>query len=929
MTNLKKITALSLAATSMLGTVASASTFPDAADINNFDAVTTLSALGIIKGDLTGNFNPTQTVTRAEMAKMIFTIVNKGDDNAEAFDAVTTDLTDISTHWASSYIKYCEQNGIVAGYGDGTFRPENEVTSAEALKMVLVALGYEADDYTGATWYNSVVTHATTLQLVDGVTSYNSASSRENAAQILYNALYADMAASELNSNQGASGYAYVTLGDYYLDLVTVTGFANGVGVGLVNISDTYNLQTNSDYYDGDLKATTDYIGYTGQLVDVLMNDKTNAVYGLKPAEDYVYSIDALKGALTIDTSSGSLSTYTVEYDGLKIKGLYENDWDAFNDADSNARIIIAKNGTADASIKTIPVDVAEVTSFSAGYGMYITDTAVGTSSFADWYEFEDTSLYTFGAGLEKDAFVTVYNNEFTGKVEFEVIETQSGKITATKVNDSAIDASIIFGTEELQYKINNNWYTVYSNADVDATTFDLGTTIEFSAIGSVIYGAEILVDATIDFSKYVAVVNVAQAKETSTYTTLSGNVAYWETQLLFSDGATKIVYVAAEDSTDKGTLTDAGDRPYLGLYTYKIIEGFYVLEPVIGSSISYDVNYYSSADTEQGLEKDNDLFIHGTSNNHAVIDDNSLFYVLTTKTDSSGNYYLDNDYYYFLQSDVSTIDFKLYYNTGDAVSIEAYKYSDYVGTPEILTGAEVKDWGDTDLRLSATVTRTINGVDHVIFGFMIADISADSDDYQIGSIWETTIEIDEDGYKALYVTMFTADSDNKTVTYKVHGTDGDTTVSDNTAATDFYYMSRGDVIFFTINSDDSITLGDQDDYKDGYNYLYGSLVGTTASNSYINVYVTNGDTYTIQLTDSTDYIYVNSKHEGLANVSGLTQAVYNPTAGYNENIIVIYKDNEDGSGKLDAVGIVTIANSGNADLLNVNNEAPKVAIEN
>ena len=114
MSNLKKLTALSLAAVSVLGTVASA-TFTDADDIKTTDAVETLTALGVIAGKPDGSFDPEATVTRAEMAKMIYTIKAGGNDNADAFKGTATTFTDINGHWAEGYIKYCQSQGIIAG----------------------------------------------------------------------------------------------------------------------------------------------------------------------------------------------------------------------------------------------------------------------------------------------------------------------------------------------------------------------------------------------------------------------------------------------------------------------------------------------------------------------------------------------------------------------------------------------------------------------------------------------------------------------------------------------------------------------------------------------------------------------------------------------------------------------------------------------
>ena len=156
MNNLKRVLSLGLVGTMLSGMMvmgASAADFTDADKIAHDDAVNTLVALKIVDGKPDGSFDPEGNVTRAEMAKMIATAMNGGN---EANTGVKTNptFTDIKGHWAESYIEYCSDMKIISGRGDGTFDPGANVTGLEATKMVLTALGYAADAYqlTGATW---------------------------------------------------------------------------------------------------------------------------------------------------------------------------------------------------------------------------------------------------------------------------------------------------------------------------------------------------------------------------------------------------------------------------------------------------------------------------------------------------------------------------------------------------------------------------------------------------------------------------------------------------------------------------------------------------------------------------------------------------------------------------------------------------------
>ena len=92
-------------------------------------AVSTLSAMGIVKGDSDGKFNPNAPITRAEFAA----IAARFDDKA---NTTTADFSDIASHWAKNEISAASNNGWITGYPDGTFRPDNKITRAEAMTLV-------------------------------------------------------------------------------------------------------------------------------------------------------------------------------------------------------------------------------------------------------------------------------------------------------------------------------------------------------------------------------------------------------------------------------------------------------------------------------------------------------------------------------------------------------------------------------------------------------------------------------------------------------------------------------------------------------------------------------------------------------------------------------------------------------------------------
>lgn len=82
-----------------------------------------------LKGYPDGGFAPERGITRAEATTMFARLLTRQMDAETAYPTSFSDVPD--THWASDYIGYMEQFGIIKGYADGTFRPDANITRAE------------------------------------------------------------------------------------------------------------------------------------------------------------------------------------------------------------------------------------------------------------------------------------------------------------------------------------------------------------------------------------------------------------------------------------------------------------------------------------------------------------------------------------------------------------------------------------------------------------------------------------------------------------------------------------------------------------------------------------------------------------------------------------------------------------------------------
>lgn len=123
------------------------------ADIEDKDvkeAVSRLAAFEIIHGKEDGKYHPEDMVTREEFAKILVTSLKM--DTAAKAGLGFTHFKDVeATRWSAGYIGIAAGHGLIKGYPDGTFKPANQVSYAEAITMLVRALGYK-DEFLSGQW---------------------------------------------------------------------------------------------------------------------------------------------------------------------------------------------------------------------------------------------------------------------------------------------------------------------------------------------------------------------------------------------------------------------------------------------------------------------------------------------------------------------------------------------------------------------------------------------------------------------------------------------------------------------------------------------------------------------------------------------------------------------------------------------------------
>ena len=440
MRNLKKVLSLVLCVAMMLSVmvVGAGAAFSDQSKIKNTEAVDACTALNIIGGYPDGSFKPEGNITRAEVTKMICVALNGGKNPAVSTNTTPT-FSDVRNNanaaWAEGYIESCAAQGIVSGVGGGKFAPNGNVTGVQLAKMLLVSLGYKSENegFTGNAWATNVNVRAAQKGLYDGLEAMdtNAAITRDNAAQMVWNALQAyeveykttlvtdskGQLTSQITVQDkvvGSNNDKITLLEDKYEAWTDVGTLSNIDGEKLtitmnsadVSASDYVNKDKNDKATTGDVTFSDldqDYSALLGQKVKVLFkNGKTNDVIGVYATDDNNVLINTTASAL--DTVSGETK---IKVDGTKYS-------------------VDTKTGL---SIWTISVD-------AKGNGQLTKSAAVTTAK--DIYK-------TIDEINDNDMAVTVISNDNDSKVDV-ILVNQKNFVKLTTVNSSSVSYKAVEG---------------------------------------------------------------------------------------------------------------------------------------------------------------------------------------------------------------------------------------------------------------------------------------------------------------------------------------------------------------------------------------------------------------------------------------------------------------------------------------------------
>lgn len=195
----KRIISLVLALVMVLGTFSFTFAEEPENGLTDNEKVNWLIQEGLVEGDEgTGDLRLADPIKRSEVAKMVVLAQGKGElaKSLETIERFPDVLTSPADKWANGYINVAAADGIVTGYEDGTFRPGNNITKAEAIAMMVrVAGGLSPEEQklaVGKNWAAPYLIKAHELGILEGVElgNANEAATREFVFEIVYNTIH-------------------------------------------------------------------------------------------------------------------------------------------------------------------------------------------------------------------------------------------------------------------------------------------------------------------------------------------------------------------------------------------------------------------------------------------------------------------------------------------------------------------------------------------------------------------------------------------------------------------------------------------------------------------------------------------------------------------------------------------------------------------
>ena len=577
---------LALVMTMSLVTVsAGAKDFADDSKINYDEAVAVMSTLGVVGGYPDGSFKPNGTLTRGAAAKIICNVI-LGTTTANALVAKTAPYKDVpANHTFAGYIAYCQKEGIISGYADGTFKPANTLTGYAFMKMLLGALGLDAEieGYTGPNWSISVAKRALsdTVDLANGLKGdFNGvkAVTREEACLYAFNMIKAGKFSYDTSSTIVVGNVTVKT--NTKAEQNTKEAYYETVFTKLKalenNVTDHFGRPATTWKYDGKeigTYAKTADATYTAKVKEKdLWSDLDMVKVNGKTTQDFAYYVDGAKSTITVDKDS----SHKLGGNGVVLEAFYDTD----------------KDGKVTTStIVVINTYFGEVDDVDKNDDKERIVTVNGIDYVTNEFAEDDKVIYTKGLDGKDEVIMSMAKAEKkTG--EYTKLSGDDVTISGTKYTMNAEGKNTASVKDDVDFYLDANGYIIYmETSDEEANVDNLAYVV--NAANSRGYYAELrladgskkLVDTDKDYAALIGhIVSFKETKGEYKLTDKSEGKEWAKKSVLFKKGKPTVTVDSDDFKTDAKTVFVYATKDTNGDYSYKSYTG-YKNAPSIGTN--------------------------------------------------------------------------------------------------------------------------------------------------------------------------------------------------------------------------------------------------------------------------------------------------------------------------------------------------------
>lgn len=567
--------------TSMLCTInasAKNSTFTDVGEETiYYDAVERLGILGIVNGYEDNTYRPSNNVTRAEFCKIVVMILDK--EKESKMTPPTSSFDDVNRiSWCIPYVNYLISSGAIKGYTDGTFKPDNIITYAEAVTILCRVLGY-TEEHVGYSWPVNFINQAEALELTDGmVFGANDAITRGAMAIIADNTLFCDIK---------------ITAGTQSVDKKFIET------VGYTVLEDTYITATSNE--NSDLKSNEVMIGQSkyecvyddaynmiGIKGTAVMNSDNELVVFIPEANKSIFDIETKEDYLTLESlgytvledcfitatknEESSLNPYQIRTSN----GVYEvENEEILNKVNSIGTLVLNSKGRAvifnESDLYSEAATVTKATDNYVEYQVKGGQKASYTFSqnFVVYYDNNKSTYQAQKGNIKNGTNITFYGDE-NGSWSFAVVDDTNSTIIPVRATKNYTGTEATLEGKTIDY----DGLTVYKdNKTVNVSDIEVNDVIYYNTNTNVmdVYDKKItgIYNEAMPSKAYVTSVNVGgniysinQNVSTSSLDASNTSFAIGERVTLLlgeNDEVCFAVELAKSSSGDYGVVLQAG----------------------------------------------------------------------------------------------------------------------------------------------------------------------------------------------------------------------------------------------------------------------------------------------------------------------------------------------------------------------------------